>query len=71
MDPNSGRLYASLDAARLAGVENPVHITGRLEDIKRISDAVAEVHRREMTAAEREAKRARNKAAKKARRNNR
>ena len=68
MDPNTGRLYADLNAARLAGVVEPVQIVGRPEDVLRISEAVAEQHRREMTAAAKEAKRARNKAAKKARR---
>lgn len=64
MDPNTGRIYPSLDTARLAGVENPVEVSGRLEDVERISHAVSRLHNREQ-------KRAKNKAAKKARRANR
>lgn len=66
MDPNSGRVFPSMQAAYLAGVENPVELTGRPEDIERISTAVAAVH-----AGEKAAKRAKNKAARAARRNNR
>lgn len=71
MDPNSGRMYATLQDARLAGVENPVEIFGAPEDVKRVSEAVAEAHRRELTAKERAAKKSRRKAAKAARRNSR
>lgn len=56
MDPNSGRLYESLTVARLAGVENPVEIKGRREDIERISEAVAEKHERESGSAKRKRK---------------
>jgi hypothetical protein len=68
MDPNTGRLYADLTTARLSGVENPVELTGRPEDVQRISEAVAELHRRELTAKEKAARKARNKAARQARR---
>jgi len=40
MDPGNGTLYASYDAALLAGVTNPVELTGALEDVQRISEAV-------------------------------
>jgi len=60
MDPNTGRLYPDLDTARLAGVENPVQITGLLEDVERISKAVKAAH-------DKDQKRAARKAAKKAR----
>ena len=60
MDPNSGRIYPSLTAALKAGVENPVELTGRREDVERISEAVQAV------AAIRDAELARIKKAKKA-----
>lgn len=67
MDPGTGRLYESLDAAHLAGVFNPVELMGRPEDVQRISVAVGTAWTRE-----RKAKRnAKNKAAGIARRNNR
>ena len=40
MDPGTGRLYPSVADARTAGVKNPVELTGRAEDIERISAAV-------------------------------
>ena len=67
MDPNSGRIYPSLFEAKIAGVEHPVAISGRVEDIERISNAVAAVWTREQKAA----RNAKNKAARAARRNNR
>ena len=67
MDPLSGRLFASTDAAKRAGVENPVEITGRAEDVLRISAAVASTWTREQKAK----RNAKNKAARAARRNNR
>jgi hypothetical protein len=67
MDPGTGALYPSLTAANLAGVLNPVEITGRPEDIQRISAAVASDWTREQKAI----RNARNKAARAARRNNR
>jgi len=67
MDPYSGRLYPSLDAAKLEGVLHPVEITGRPEDIERISAAVASDWTREQKAK----RNAKNKAARAARRNNR
>jgi len=67
MDPGTGRLYASLDGARLAGVTNPVELSGRTEDVERISAAVASEWTREQKAA----RNAKNKAARAARRINR
>ena len=67
MDPGTGRLYASFDAAKLAGVLNPVELTGRPEDIERISAAVASEWTREQKAK----RNAKNKAARAARRINR
>ena len=67
MDPGTGRLYPSLDAAHLAGVLNPVQLFGRHEDIQRISTAVLSTWTREQKAA----RNAKNKAARAARRNNR
>ena len=40
MDPNNGQLYPSWQAARDAGVENPVEISGRLEDVQAVSAAL-------------------------------
>jgi len=67
MDPGTGRLYRSVADAWTAGVTNPVEITGRPEDIQRISAAVASEWTREQKAA----RNAKNKAARAARRNNR
>ena len=67
MDPGTGRIYPSLVAAKIAGVEHPVALAGRTEDIERISEAVASTWTREQKAA----RNAKNKAAKAARRNNR
>lgn len=67
MDPGTGRLYHSVADAWTAGVANPVELTGRPEDIERISAAVASTWAREQTAK----RKAKNKAARAARRNNR
>ena len=67
MDPNNGNLYASAEAAHVAGVMYPVELTGRPEDVERISDAVASTWTREQKAKNK----AKNKAARAARRNNR
>lgn len=67
MDPNSGRLYPSLDAARAAGVANPVEITGQPEDVERVAAAV----RSEWTREQKAARKARNKTAAASRRQNR
>jgi len=67
MDPYSGRIYPSVTDAKAAGVENPVEITGRHEDVERISAAVASEWTREQKAK----RNAKNKAARAARRNNR
>lgn len=50
MDPNSGRLYADVDAARRAGVKNPIEVRGELADIKRLSEAVARLQLQELEA---------------------
>lgn len=47
MDPNSGRLYESLQAAQDDGVLDAVELKGTLEQARRISEAVAEKHRAE------------------------
>lgn len=60
MDPNTGRIFPSLDAARLAGIEEPVEISGTPEQVERISSAVRSLHNKEK-------KRAKNKAARAAR----
>jgi len=67
MDPGTGRLYPTLADAKMDGVLNPVKLTGRPEDIERISAAVASEWTREQKAA----RNAKNKAARAARRNNR
>lgn len=67
MDPNTGRLYGSFDAAKLAGVVNPVEIIATEADALRISDAVARVHSAEQKAK----KKARRKEVKKSRKANR
>jgi len=40
MDPNSGRLYATVEDARADGVEHPVEMNGSEASIKIISKAV-------------------------------
>ena len=59
MDPNSGRIYPTLEAAHIAGVKDAVEIIGTPEAVERISKAVRAQHR------------AKRKAQKKARRANR
>ena len=67
MDPGTGTLYASYDAALLAGVMYPVELVGRPEDVERISVAVGERWTRE----QKDARNVKNKAARAARRVNR
>ena len=67
MDPGTGTLYPSVDAARAAGVTNPVGIDGRREDVERISAAVHTEWTREQKAA----RNAANKVARQSRRTNR
>lgn len=43
MDPNSGRLYPTVEDALKAGVPHPVEMVGREEDVQNISAAVAAV----------------------------
>ncbi len=59
MDSRTGELYASLDQAIAFGVKDAVEVTGTPEAVQRISKAVRAQHK------------ARRKAQKKARRNNR
>jgi len=40
MDPMTGRLYESPDAARAAGVLHPVEVTGTPEQVQEVSAAV-------------------------------
>lgn len=40
MDPNTGKLYESAEEAKADGVADPVELSGRYEDVQRISDAV-------------------------------
>jgi hypothetical protein len=64
MDPGNGALYASYDAAKLAGVLSPVELTGTPEDVQRISEAVKSAWTRE----QKDARNVKNKAARAARR---
>jgi hypothetical protein len=59
MDPNSGRIYPSLETALHAGVADAVEVIGTPEAVQRISEAVRSQHK------------AKRKAQKKARRLNR
>jgi len=67
MDPGTGRLYGSMAEAIIDGVPNPVELTGALEDVQRISEAVQAVWSRE----QKDARNVKNKAARAARRVNR
>ncbi len=67
MDPGTGRLYPTVADAKMDGVLHPVELTGRTEDVQRISAAVASDWTREQKAK----RNARNKAARAARRLNR
>lgn len=53
MDPNSGKLYSSVAAAKRAGVENPVEIIGTPQEVRRISNAVKKLHAAEQKKAKR------------------
>ena len=59
MDPNSGKIYPTVELAHLAGVKDAVEIIGTLDAVQRISQAV------------RDQNKAKRKAQKKARRANR
>lgn len=59
MDPYSGKLYPTVEAALLAGVKEPVELTGTPEAVTAISKAVRAQHK------------AKRQAQKKARRSNR
>ena len=67
MDPNTGTLYPSVEAARAAGVTNPVEVYGRPEEVERISAAVHTEWTREQKAA----RNATNRVARQSRRTNR
>ena len=67
MDPGTGRLYPSIADAKLDGVLHPVELSGRPEDVQRISDAVASAWTNEQKAK----RNAKNTAARAARRANR
>ncbi|WP_372595647.1 hypothetical protein [Actinotalea sp.] len=67
MDPNNGRLYPSVEAAKAAGVTSPVLVEGAPEDVQRVSDAVASAWTREQKSQ----RNARNKVARASRRTNR
>ena len=60
MDPTTGRLFSSVHDAKLAGVKHPVHVSGKPEDVERLSEAVKKLHDAE------EKVKARNKAKRKA-----
>jgi predicted RNA-binding protein with RPS1 domain len=61
MDPNSGKLYPSLEDALRAGVEKPVELIGRPEDIERISLAVKRLNKAEKKAKRRQVEKSRKK----------
>lgn len=63
MDPNTGKLYPGVQEAKEAGVENPVELRGREEDILRISNAVKKVHNKEQKRSKRKKAKAARKAA--------
>ena len=67
MDPNRGTLYPSVEAARAAGVWNPVGIDGRREDVEHVAAAVHTEWTREQKAA----RNAANRTARQSRRTNR
>lgn len=63
MDPHSGKLYPTVEDALRDGVEKPVELIGRPEDIERISHAV-----KKLSSLEKKNKR---RQTQKSRRNNR
>lgn len=67
MDPNRGTLYPSVEAARVAGVADPVEMVGKPEDVERVAAAVRNNWERKQKAA----RNARNKVARQSRRANR
>lgn len=56
MDPNSGKLYDSLDEAKRAGVKYPVELFGRRKDIVSVSKAVSKEADRRKKKQRKEAK---------------
>ena len=67
MDPMSGKLYPSVADAKNEGVENPVEIRGRIEDIEQISRKINIA----WTAEQKSIRNTKNKTARKSRRRNR
>jgi len=57
VDPNRGILYPSVEAARAAGVLNPVGIDGAREDVERVAAAVRTRWTREQQAKRKTANR--------------
>jgi hypothetical protein len=66
MDPHSGKLYPSLDAAKADGVADPILLEGPPAELERVSRAVA--HYSAVTRGDKSKRRAANKVARKARR---
>jgi hypothetical protein len=62
MDPHTGELYPSLEAAKEAGVDDAVEITGSEEAIKQIQKAVIAANARKILKKKRKMARASRKA---------
>ena len=58
MDPNSGRLYESVEDAKADGVENPVEVIGLPEDVQRISNTMAAAYRKRARKAQKASRKA-------------
>lgn len=67
MDPNTGRLYPSVEEAKLDGVLDPVELLATQEQAERISAAVGGVHTKEQKTK----KKSQRKMSKKSRKANR
>ena len=59
MDPNSGKLYDSIESAWGSGVKNAVELTGAPEDVQRISKAVSAQYEAKRKAKRKSQKKAR------------
>ena len=59
MDPNSGKIYDSIESAWGVGVKNAVEITGAPEDVQRVSDAVSAQYKARRKAKRKDQKKAR------------
>lgn len=53
MDPNSGEIYESMQAAKDSGVKNPVEVFGRRQDVERMSSLISKGNRAERREAAR------------------